>query len=47
MNFIWFSVLLISLGGILQFLRFEKRVLKKKYLVTVYCIAIFVLLFST
>ena len=26
MNFIWFSVLLISLGGILQFLRFEKRV---------------------
>ncbi len=26
MNFIWFSVLLISFGGILQFLRFEKRV---------------------
>ena len=26
MNFIWFSVLLISFGGILQFLRFKKRV---------------------
>ena len=26
MNFIWFSVLLISLGGIFQFFRFEKRV---------------------
>ncbi len=26
MNFIWFSVLLISFGGILQFLRFEKKV---------------------
>tara|TARA_B100001175_G_scaffold309108_1_gene310367 strand:+ start:237 stop:2114 length:1878 start_codon:yes stop_codon:yes gene_type:complete len=26
MNFIWFSVLLISLGGILQFLRFGKKI---------------------
>ena len=26
MNFIWFSVLLISIGGILQFLRFEKKI---------------------
>jgi len=26
MNFIWFSVLLISMGGILQFVRFKKRI---------------------
>ena len=26
MNFIWFSVLLISLGGILQFARFRKKI---------------------
>ena len=26
MNFIWFSVLLISMGGILQFVRFKKKI---------------------
>ena len=26
MNFIWFSVLLISMGGILQFARFKKKI---------------------
>ena len=42
MNFIWFSVLLISFGGILNFFNRKKRNMKKQYLIITYIILIFI-----